>query len=97
MKTVFIFINDYNYKLVFTVNAYFTYNVECTAESTPTLHHIVKQKKKKKTRYKLNQVRNLFIILNSFFIFINILFNFNLYSDTHKSSVVRALLSVVVK
>lgn len=48
MKTVFIFINDYNYKLVFTVNAYFTYNVECTAESTPTLHHIVKQKKKKK-------------------------------------------------
>lgn len=94
MKTVFIFINDYNYKLVFTVNAYFTYNVECTAESTPTLRHIVKQKKK---RYKLNQVRNIFIILNSFFIFINILFNFNLYSDTHKSSVVRALLSVVVK
>lgn len=94
MKTVFIFINDYNYKLVFTVNAYFTYNVECTAESTPTLRHIVKQKK---NRYKLNQVRNLFIILNSFFIFINILFNFNLYSDTHKSSVVRALLSVVVK
>lgn len=47
MKTVFIFINDYNYKLVFTVNAYFTYNVECTAESTPTLRHIVKQKKKK--------------------------------------------------
>lgn len=46
MKTVFIFINDYNYKLVFTVNAYFTYNVECTAESTPTLRHIVKQKKK---------------------------------------------------
>lgn len=45
MKTVFIFINDYNYKLVFTVNAYFTYNVECTAESTPTLRHIVKQKK----------------------------------------------------
>lgn len=37
--------NDYNYKLVFTVNAYFTYNVECTAESTPTLRHIVKQKK----------------------------------------------------
>lgn len=95
MKTVFIFINDYNYKLVFTVNAYFTYNVECTAESTPTLRHIVKQNKK--NRYKLNQVRYLFIILNSFFIFINILFNFNLYSDTHKSSVVRALLSVVVK
>lgn len=46
MKTVFIFINDYNYKLVFTVNAYFTYNVEGTSESTPTLRHIVKQKKK---------------------------------------------------
>lgn len=45
MKTVFIFINDYNYKLVFTVNAYFTYNVEGTSESTPTLRHIVKQKK----------------------------------------------------